>query len=275
MIKPCRAAATVTALIASISLVAAPSYGAPAMHKMVAVNDIIWGPAPPAMPAGASAAILYGDPSKEGLFTMRLKGPKGYTIPPHTHPRPEIVTVISGTVRLGMGSKLDATKARALPAGSFFSTEPGTAHFVIFDEDSVVQVNSSGPWSIAFVNPLDDPRTGARSDISNSACLMQGSQRLRVRPHRAVGTEPFWAARIEGRCVTYSNPEDQQGTRVWTRYSQRRDGDTWSGALGGQAFELRTWVRPGCTDGMSDKRYPIAVELLVRGQRRKGCAEPL
>lgn len=108
-----------------------------------------------------------------------------------------------------------------------------------------------------------------------SACLMQGSERLRVTPLRAVGTEPFWGARIEGRCVTYSHPEDQSGTRVWTRYAPAPNGGTWTGALGGRRFELTTRAAPGCSDGMSDRRYPIAVELLVGGERRRGCAAPL
>jgi uncharacterized membrane protein len=113
------------------------------------------------------------------------------------------------------------------------------------------------------------------SDARVSACLMQDGERLRVAPLRAVGTEPFWAARIEGRCVTYSHPEDQQGTRVWTRFAPGADGGVWSGALRGRSFELRTRASPGCSDGMSDKSYPIAVELLVGGERRRGCAEPL
>ena len=108
-----------------------------------------------------------------------------------------------------------------------------------------------------------------------SACLLQGTERLTVTPLRAVGTEPFWGARIAGRCVTYSHPEDQAGTRVWTRYTPAPGGGTWSGALGGRRFELTTRAAPGCTDGMSDRRYPIAVTLLVGSERRTGCAEPL
>ena len=66
-------------------------------HKVISPLDIKWGPAPPSLPAGAQAAVLYGDPGKEGLFAFRLKVPKGYHIAPHTHPKPEIVTVLSGT----------------------------------------------------------------------------------------------------------------------------------------------------------------------------------
>lgn len=127
-------------------------------HKAVAPEEITWAPAPASIPPGAEAAVLYGDPSKEGLFALRLKLPKGYAIPAHTHPKPEIVTVISGTFRLGMGETADQGKAGPLPAGSFFALSPGMAHFAFADEETVIQLNSTGPWSLTYVNPKDDPR---------------------------------------------------------------------------------------------------------------------
>ena len=130
-------------------------------------------------------------------------------------------------------------------------------------------VAACGGESAAAASPGPQPAAPA------GACMMQGEERLRVAPLRAIGTEPFWGARIEGRCVTYSHPEDQGGTRVWTRYTARPDGGTWTGALGGRPFELRTRAAPGCSDGMSDRRYPIAVELTVNGERRTGCAEAI
>lgn len=95
---------------------------------------------------------------------------------------------------------------------------------------------------------------------------------------RVVGTEPFWGARIEGRCVTYSTPEDQQGTRVWTRYEPLENGGAWKGALDGSPFELRArraGGRQGCSDGMSDRVYRWDVTLRVRGEDRRGCADEL
>lgn len=115
----------------------------------------------------------------------------------------------------------------------------------------------------------------ALPDAKASPCMVQDGDALAVKPMRAIGTEPFWAAKIEGRCVTYSHPEDQQGIRVWTRFTPTSEGGLWSGALGGQPFELRTRAAPGCSDGMSDKSYPVATDLLVHGEQRKGCAEPL
>lgn len=133
---------------------------------------------------------------------------------------------------------------------------------------------------VSVPTPPGDPAVPkappAKGAAGVSPCLMQGSERLAVRRLRVVGTEPFWGARIEGRCVTYSHPEDQSGTRIWTRYTAAPGGGgTWAGALGGRRFELRIRPQAGCSDGMSDQRYPLAAELFVNGERRTGCALPL
>jgi quercetin dioxygenase-like cupin family protein len=127
-------------------------------QKMFTPQEIKWSPAPASLPAGAEMAVLYGDASKEGLFAVRIKLPKGYRIPPHSHPKPEVVTVLSGTARLGMGETDDAAKAHAFPAGSFYATPAGMVHQFSADEDTVIQINSIGPWGINYVNPKDDPR---------------------------------------------------------------------------------------------------------------------
>lgn len=105
-------------------------------------------------------------------------------------------------------------------------------------------------------------------------CLVQDGKPVTVAALRATGTEPFWGARVEGRCVTYSNPENQAGTRLWTRFAPGPGGGTWSGSLDGKRFELRIRTKAGCSDGMSDKSYPLEAELLVGGERHSGCAEP-
>lgn len=127
-------------------------------HKIMAPQDIKWSPGPASIPKGAEVAVLFGDPAKEGLFAMRLKFPKGYKIAPHSHPKPEVVTVISGAFRIGMGDAADPGKAKALPAGGFFAFTPGMSHYASADEETVVQLNSTGPWTLNYVNPKDDPR---------------------------------------------------------------------------------------------------------------------
>jgi uncharacterized membrane protein len=128
-------------------------------------------------------------------------------------------------------------------------------------------VAACGQKTVVAETPAAAPAAGA--------CMMQDGKALAVAPLRAVGTEPFWGARIEGRCVTYSDPDDQKGTRVWTRYTAgARGGGTWAGKLGDRTFELRVRAKPGCSDGMSDKAYPLAVDLALGADRRTGCAGP-
>ena len=127
-------------------------------HKVFLPQEIKWSPGPASIQPGAEVAVLFGDPAKDGLFAMRLKLPKGYKIAPHTHPKPEVVTVISGTFRLGMGETADQSKGKPLTAGGFFAMPPGMAHFAFADEDTVVQLNSTGPWTLTYVNAADDPR---------------------------------------------------------------------------------------------------------------------
>jgi quercetin dioxygenase-like cupin family protein len=131
-------------------------------HTVVTPEEMNWRAGPASLPPGAESVVLYGDPSKKGLFALRLKLPKGYHIPPHTHPQPEIVTVISGGARLGMGETADEAKTQTLGNGSFISMSPGTAHYVYVDEETTVQLNSIGPWEVKYIDPKNDPRQKAQ-----------------------------------------------------------------------------------------------------------------
>jgi quercetin dioxygenase-like cupin family protein len=126
---------------------------------LVTPADIKWQDGPPSLPRGARMMVLDGDPSKEGTFILRVKLPDGYRIAPHTHPRDERVTVLSGTLHLGMGGRFDEQAARALPAGSYARAPAGMRHFAWSKGETVIQVHGEGPFTIRYVNPDDDPRT--------------------------------------------------------------------------------------------------------------------
>ncbi|MBA4066569.1 MAG: cupin [Isosphaera sp.] len=96
-------------------------------------------------------AVLEGDPNKPGPFVFRVKVPDGYKIPPHTHPKPERVTVISGTFNLGMGEKFDATTTEALPTGTYGTWPAGKKHYVWVKDETVVQFHGDGPWEIVYL----------------------------------------------------------------------------------------------------------------------------
>lgn len=110
------------------------------------------------LPPGAMVAVLEGDPAKEGMFTMRIKMPDGYRVPPHTHARQERVTVLSGTLNLGSGDTFDGEATKALSAGTYSSMPPGMTHFAWTKGETVLQLSTLGPWTITYVHPTDDPR---------------------------------------------------------------------------------------------------------------------
>ena len=131
-------------------------------HKVISPADLQWTDAPPSLPPGAKMAVLDGDPNKAGSFTVRLKAPAGYKVAPHTHPTAERVTVISGSFRIGMGEKLDEASAQEMGPGSFLNLPAGMKHFAMSNAESIVQINSEGPFQINYVNPSDDPRNAKK-----------------------------------------------------------------------------------------------------------------
>ena len=121
-------------------------------------NQIIWGPAPPIFPAGAQFAVLQGDPSKAGeIFTIRLRFPNGYILPPHTHPTPEYVTVIRGNFLAGMGENFTRAALTRFDAGDFTTMPAEMAHFAMARGLTEVQVHAIGPFALTYVHPEDDP----------------------------------------------------------------------------------------------------------------------
>jgi quercetin dioxygenase-like cupin family protein len=137
------------------------AFGAVAANGQAAAKtaDLTWGPAPPAFPAGAQMAVVSGDPGKPGPFTVQLSMPDGYKIKPHTHPTAESVTVVDGTFLVGMGDKWDPAKAKPMATGATGAIPANMAHFAEAKGKTVVQIASTGPFALTYVNAGDDPRT--------------------------------------------------------------------------------------------------------------------
>jgi len=158
------------AFIVGLALARGSAAGAETIdtHKVFLPQDIKWVAAPPSLPAGAEAAVLYGDPQQAGMFAMRVKLPKSYSIAPHMHARPEIITVITGELSLGLGRAADRASVERLPAGSFSIMPQGVVHYAYVTEDTILQINAVGPWDIDYVNPKDDPRLNGAPDLPKS-----------------------------------------------------------------------------------------------------------
>ena len=119
--------------------------------------------AAPALPEGAQIAVLSGDPSKDGLYVVRVMMPAGYKVPAHNHPTTEMLTVISGDFHIGMGDKLDEEKGTLLTAGGYAEAPAKMNHFAWATTPTVVQIHGQGPFAITYVNPADDPRTKSQA----------------------------------------------------------------------------------------------------------------
>lgn len=133
---------------------------APSAHSMVRAAETAWDNAPPMLPRGAQAAVLYGDPGKAGPFAIRLKAPAGYRVPRHWHPSDEQVTVIQGQVTLSMG-EADNAHSESFGAGDYVNLPAQMQHEATVQDDAVVQINAIGPFEITYVDPADDPRKAA------------------------------------------------------------------------------------------------------------------
>ena len=129
----------------------ASAHGAPS-------DGLKWGPAPAVFPAGAQMAVLQGDPGSSAIFTVRLRMPNGYKIAPHTHPADEYVTVISGTLLIGMGDTAASKGMMRLRAGGFVNAPANQSHYVTAQGRTVVQVTAMGPFALTYGNPADTPK---------------------------------------------------------------------------------------------------------------------
>jgi ketosteroid isomerase-like protein/quercetin dioxygenase-like cupin family protein len=134
-----------------------PAPGESTSHVMVQGTGLTWGPTPPALPPGAKLAVVSGDPGKAGPFVIRLQFPAGYRVAPHWHPTTENVTVLAGTLALGMGETMNDGAAQDLPVGGYAVLPAQMRHFAIARTPATVQIHGMGPFVINYVNPADDP----------------------------------------------------------------------------------------------------------------------
>jgi hypothetical protein len=157
--------AMIVALLAAIPLVHAESTKKPDATKPEAVfinaAEIKWGDAPPDLPKGAQIAVLHGDPSKKGPFTLRLKLPSGYKIPAHWHSEDEQLTILSGTFVLLMGDAPNA-HAHELQAGAYHFLPGKMHHAAETKAETTLQLHGTGPFDIHYLNPADNPNKSGK-----------------------------------------------------------------------------------------------------------------
>jgi quercetin dioxygenase-like cupin family protein len=95
---------------------------------------------------GIKEAFIFGDPTKPGLYVIRLKFPPGVMSSPHSHPETRIGTVIKGTWWTGTGDKFDPASTTAIPVGGIMVHPAGKMHYDgAKGEETIVQMMGIGP----------------------------------------------------------------------------------------------------------------------------------
>jgi len=146
----------ISAVFVSACLAAGTVWAQHGSHTIITPNDLKWEDV--ATLPGAKIAVIEGKMNEAGPITARVKLPANFKLPAHYHPGFERVTVLSGTVNIGMGDKLDPKKTTAMGPGTVLLMPAKMHHFAWTKEEAIFQLNVTGPWSVTFVNPADDPR---------------------------------------------------------------------------------------------------------------------
>jgi len=112
-------------------------------------------PPPPAnATSGVSSVALTGDPTKPGLYTIKVTIAPHTRVRPHTHRDNRAVVVMSGSWSVGYGAKFDAAALKELLPGSFLTEPAGQPHFAQSgDQPVIIWVTGYGPSDTKFVAP--------------------------------------------------------------------------------------------------------------------------
>ena len=128
------------------------------VFKGILAEDIEWKPFP-AFPPSVRLAVVVGQPSQPGPYTIRVKAPHGVKLMPHKHLEDRVYTVISGVFYIGLGDQFDADKLEAYAPGSVVILPGNTSHFHWAKAGEYVsQVTAIGPLGLEYLDPDDDPR---------------------------------------------------------------------------------------------------------------------
>jgi quercetin dioxygenase-like cupin family protein len=121
----------------------------PTMAIMPAAKVAFQPLAIPGFDPGVKLAVISGNPNAEsGDYVLRLSFPARYKFPAHFHPMAENLTVLSGELMVGMGTKPDQKKLTGYKAGSFLYIPGKMPHFGGARGPTIVQLHGRAPFKI-------------------------------------------------------------------------------------------------------------------------------
>jgi quercetin dioxygenase-like cupin family protein len=145
--------------IAACALVLAAAGGATAATDpngflTLAPDQISWEPYPAADGTGVELARIYGDPSKPGLYVVRIRFPAGVMSTPHHHPEDRVAVVLKGTWWTGVGGTMNRPGTAPVPVGGVMVHPKGQLHYDgAKGEEVILQLVGVGPSGHILGNP--------------------------------------------------------------------------------------------------------------------------
>ena len=137
---------------------AQPHQSGEGVFRSVLPEDIEWKPFP-AFPPSVRLAVIVGQPSEAGPYTIRVRVPRGVKLMPHRHPEDRVYTVMSGVFYIGLGEQFDANKLEAFAPGTVVVLPGNTWHFHwAKSSEYITQVSAIGPLGLEYNSAKDDPR---------------------------------------------------------------------------------------------------------------------
>lgn len=128
-------------------------------HVMKQASEMEWKAGPDSLPPGVQMTVIDGSPKEKGPFTMRLKFPANFKVPPHWHTKDENLTILEGEFNMGMGDKFDESATHKIMPEGYIKMPAKTRHFAMSGpQGATLQLHGMGPFDITYVNKADDPR---------------------------------------------------------------------------------------------------------------------
>ena len=95
--------------------------------------------------------VLFGDPTKTGLYTIELRVAPNTVIQAHTHRDTRTAVVVNGLWYFGYGPKNEQALVKALPPGAFYTEPAGESHFArTGPEGATISITGYGPTDTVY-----------------------------------------------------------------------------------------------------------------------------
>ena len=141
------------AAAALLIAVAGPAMAVELNSKAIAIrqaDELKW--RDPTGAAPTNQVVLFGDPTKSGLYVVLNRFKPGNFSKPHFHPNDRFITVVKGTWWVATGNKVDKENMEPMPAGSFVTHFGKQVHWDgAKNEEAWVLIVGEGPGTLNLV----------------------------------------------------------------------------------------------------------------------------